>query len=125
IALCYGVRNHYKRVAKAIEQLEVDILPQLYSAKALDPSPRDPNAPTAVLLVNGFNGLGLATMLKIEQLFPGEFRNIVFVGVGEVDSALLRSHEEIEEVEKQIADDLLSYYDFASQLGFHPETRTG
>ena len=125
IAFCYSVRQHYRQVAKAIEQLEADILPQLYSAKSVEPVARDANAPTAVLLVSGFNGLGLATLLKVEQLFPNEFRNVVFVSVGEVDSSKLRSHEDIEEFEKQIEDDVLSYHDFASQLGFHPETRTG
>jgi amino acid transporter len=125
IALCYSVRRHYWRVSKAIEQLEADILPSLYAAEARPPMARDPNAPTAVLLVNGFSGLGLATLLKVEQLFPGEFRNVVFVSVAEIDSSLLKSHEEIEKAEQEIKDDLLSYYDFASQLGFHPEVRTG
>ena len=48
-----------------------------------------------MLLANGFNGLGLATMLSVQQLFPNEFHNVVFVGVGEVDSSQLKSHEEI------------------------------
>src|SRR5437868_3393128 len=76
------------------------------------------------LLVSGFNGPGLATMLMVRQLFPNEFRNIVFIGVAEVDSSLLKSHEEIEQLEKQVSDDLLSYCEFASQIGFHPELRT-
>ena len=62
------------------------------------------NAPTAVLLVKGFDGLGLATLIAIQQLFPNEFRNIVFVCVGEVDSSMLKSHEDIEAFEKKIAD---------------------
>jgi amino acid transporter len=125
VALCYFVREHYLKVGRAVQQLEADILPRLYAAKAMEPAPRDPEAPTAVLLVNGFNGLGLATLLMVRQLFPNEFRNMVFVGVGEVDSALLKSHEELEELDKRMQDDMLSYCEFASQLGFHPELRTG
>ena len=45
IALCYGVRRHYERVSKAIEQLEADILPKLYAAKRHEPAKRDPEAP--------------------------------------------------------------------------------
>jgi len=45
--------------------------------------------------------------------------------VAEIDSSLLKGHDEIEKAEQEIKDDLLSYYDFASQLGFHPEVRTG
>ncbi len=124
-ALCYFVREHYVRVGRAVQQLEADILPKLYAAKAMEPAPRDPEAPTAVLLVNGFNGLGLATLLMVQQLFPNEFRNVVFVGVGEVDSALLKSHEEVDALDKRMHEDMLSYCEFASQLGVHPELRTG
>ena len=55
--------RHYERVARAIQQLEADILPQMYAAAEHAPATRDPNAPTAVMLVNGFSGLGLATLM--------------------------------------------------------------
>ena len=64
-------------------------------------------------------------MIAIQQLFPNEFRNIVFVSIGEVDSSMMKSHEDIEEFEKKIADDVRRYYDYAAQGGLHPETRTG
>ncbi len=126
IALCYFVREHYAHVGKAVQQLEADILPKLYEAKAIEePAPPDPEAPTAVLLVNGFNGLGLATLLNVRRLFPNEFRNVVFIGVGEVDAQFLKSRDELDRLEKHLHDDLLSYCEFASQLGFHPELRIG
>src|SRR6202158_3933709 len=86
IAACCVVRNHYERVARGIEQLEADILPQLFGAAANEPGPRHANAPTAVLLVNGFSGLGLATLTSLAQLFENQFRNVVFVSVGEIDA---------------------------------------
>jgi amino acid transporter len=125
IGFCVIVKRHYKRVEKAIDELEAEIGPKTHPARAVPAPQRDPNAPTAVLLVKGFNGLGLATLLAIGKLFPNEFRNVVFVGVGEVDSAMMRSHEEIEEFEKKMADDVRSYYDYAAQIGLHPETQTG
>jgi amino acid transporter len=125
IGACYLVHSHYSRVGKAIEQLEADILPKLYSAKKLEPAARDPEAPTAVLLVNGFNGLGLATLLAVTQLFKDEFRNVVFVGVGEIDSGLLKGPEEVKQLEARMAEDLQEYCQFASDLGMHPELRAG
>jgi K+ transporter len=125
VAFCFVVRGHYDLVARAVEKLEADILPKLYTANPVEPGLRDPDAPTAVLLVSGFNGLGLATMLQLEELFPRQFRNIVFVGVGEVDSSQMRSHEQIEMLESRMADDLQSYCDLAGQLGFHAEQRAG
>jgi amino acid transporter len=125
IAACYLVRSHYDRVGHAIEQLEADLLPRLYSAKKLEPAARDPEAPTAVLLVNGFNGLGLATLLAVTQLFKDDFRNVVFVGVGEVDSGLLKGPEEVKQLEQRMAEDLQEYCQFAADLGMHPELRAG
>ena len=53
---------HYARVQKAIDQLEAEILPQILPRSRRQPAPARSRAPTAVLLVNGFNGLGLATL---------------------------------------------------------------
>jgi amino acid transporter len=123
IAACCVVRNHYERVARGIEQLEADILPQLFGAAAKEPGPRDANAPTAVLLVNGFNGLGLATLTSLAQLFENQFRNVVFVSVGEIDAALIKGPEELARLEAQLDDDLLEYCRLAADLGFHAEFR--
>jgi amino acid transporter len=125
IALCYFVRRHYRLVSKAIEQLEADVLPEFFAAQVKQAAKRDPDAPTAVLLVNGFNGLGLATLTKIPKLFKGQFPNVVFISVGEVDSALLKGPEEVRQLEQQITDDMLEYCRLASDLGFHAELRTG
>ncbi|MGO9453376.1 MAG: APC family permease [Candidatus Binataceae bacterium] len=125
VSACYMVRRHYARVARAIDRLEVEILPQLFNATARERLPRDPDAPTAVLLVNGFNGLGLATLTTLARLFDNQFRNVVFVSVGEVDSALLKSPHEVQQLEAKVADDLLEYCQLASDLGFHAELRTG
>ena len=122
-AACYLVRRHYERVKRAIERLEVDVLPQLFSAPAKQAASRDPALPTAVLMVNGFNGLGLATLTSIATLFPDQFRNVVFISVGEVDSALFKGPEELQQLEARIADDLLEYCQFAADLGFHAELR--
>jgi amino acid transporter len=125
ILACYMVRRHYRLVAKAIEQLEADILPRIFSVPGKKPAPRDASAPTAALLVNGFNGLGLATLTTLPRLFDGHFNNVVFVSVGEVDSALLKGPEEVERLEKQVADDLDEYCKLANDLGYHAEVCTG
>jgi hypothetical protein len=60
----------------------------------------------------------------IPRLFDGQFRNLVFIGVGEVDSALLKGPEEVKELEQSVADDLLEYCRLAADLGFHSELRS-
>ncbi len=125
ILACYLVRSHYNSVSKVIQQLEADILPQMFAGATKTAPERDPEAPTAVVMVNGFNGLGLATLMKLPRLFGGQFRNVVFVSAGEVDASSLKGPEELEQLEKQLADDMLEYCRLASDLGFHAEFRTG
>ena len=45
----------------------------------------DLKAKTAAVLENGFNGLGLHTLFAVLRMFPGGFRNFVFVQVGVID----------------------------------------
>jgi amino acid transporter len=123
IALCYAVRHHYRYIAQAIEQLEADILPEIFAAKESPPEMYDPTAPTAVLLVNGFNGLGLATLLTLRRLFRDQYRNVIFVGVGEVEASRMKGPEEVRQLEQQVADDLSEYCRFATDLGLHSELR--
>jgi amino acid transporter len=124
VLVCYTVRRHYAKVSRAIDQLEVEILPQIFNATAKKAPPRDLGAPTAALLVNGFNGLGLATLTILPRLFDGQFKNVVFISVGEVDSGLLRTPEEVQQLESKVADDLSEYCQLAADLGFHAELRT-
>jgi amino acid transporter len=126
IAACFAIRRHYERVGGIVRQLEADILPQLFAAAEEKPAASfDRSAPTAVLLVNGFSGLGLATLVAVPRLFEAQFRNVVFVSVGEVDSALLKGREQVEQLEQQLADDLSEYCRLAADLGFHAELRAG
>jgi hypothetical protein len=126
VALCHLVRRHYRLVTKAVEQLEADLLPDIYAAASVKvPTKRDANAPTAVLLVDGFNGLGLPTLIKIPRLFKGQFHNVIFVSVGEIDASLLEGQEEVDQLERQIADDMCEYCQLAADLCFHAEVRSG
>jgi amino acid transporter len=125
ISLCVIIRGHYDRISRVIAQLEVDILPQLFAADRKPPPLLDRAAPTAVMLVNGFNGLGLATLISVCRLFEDHFKNAVFVRVAEVDSAIFKGKEEVEARQKEVADDLNEYSRFARDLGLYPEVRAG
>jgi len=125
IGFCMVVQAHYARVSRAVERLEVDLVPQLFAAAQKPKGDFDPDSPTAVLLVSGFNGLGLATIVSLPRLFGQQFRNLVFVSVGEVDSGLFKSHQEVEALERSLMDDLEEYSKFASDLGFHSTVRLG
>jgi len=122
IAVCFTIRRHYATVRRHLRKLDESLLdlPLAPLAEVPHPSPR---SPTAVLLVESFSGLGVHTFLWIQRIFPEQFRNIVFVSVGLVDSAQFKGVGELEALERRVKRDLDRYADFARRLGFYAECR--
>ena len=56
----------------------------------------DPNEHTAVILVGGYSGLGVHTLLNSIRFVPNHFKNMVFISVGVVDSGNFKGVEELE-----------------------------
>jgi hypothetical protein len=77
----------------------------------------DPKAKTAVLLVNGFNGVGLHTLFGVVRLFGGVFKNFVFLEVGMVDAGNFKGIAEMEGLKAQVNLDLNRYVKFMNQQG--------
>jgi len=46
----------------------------------------DPSTPTAVFLVEANRGVGMHTLLWVQRMFPGHYKNFVFLCAGEVDA---------------------------------------
>src|SRR6185295_9526937 len=81
----------------------------------------DPKAKTAVLLVNGFNGLGLHILLGVMRMFPGVFKNFVFVQVGVVDAGNFKGAAEIENCKRNSNAEIQRYVNYMVQHGFYAE----
>ena len=121
IGLCLYIRYHYREAEKALRRLD-DILLQLPLPD--DPSPvpaRDANAPTAVFFVNGYNGLGIHSVLAVPRLFGTHFKNFVFVGVGVIDSSRFKGLGELENLRCQTEESLEKYVSFVKRQGYYAE----
>ena len=81
----------------------------------------DLKAKTAVVLVNGFNGLGLHTLFGVLRMFPGVFKNFVFVQVGVVDAGNFKGAAEVENLKRHIEQGNQRYVDYMRQRGFCAE----
>jgi hypothetical protein len=81
----------------------------------------NPQAKTAVLLVNGFNGLGLHTLFGATRLFDGIFKNFIFVQIGIIDAGNFKGVEDVETLEDQCRKDINKYVHFMRKQGFHAE----
>jgi hypothetical protein len=88
------IRRHYARVRRLADELERG---RRWQIKELDTAPPDPDpaAATAVFLVGNNRGVGLTMIERVEALFPGHFRNHVYVGVGTVDTESYGSEQSI------------------------------
>jgi amino acid transporter len=86
IAVCLAIRRHYDAARAQLRKAD-----QLFDVKVpwdeSRPGPAlDPQAPTAVMFVGKHRGVGLHALLAVLRMFPGHYRNFIFVSVGEVDA---------------------------------------
>jgi hypothetical protein len=117
-----GVQRHYRRTEISLKKLD-----SLVTAAAESPGDTSATAPTpafnqdaktAVVFVNGYNGLGLHTLFSIIRLFGAEFRNFVFVQVGVVDAGNFKGSEEASRLEAHIKREVERYVDYMRRHGY-------
>ena len=122
VSLCVLIRRHYRRVRAHLATLDETLLDL-----PMPPPKREPElsteGPTAIVLVEGYTGLGVHTFLSLQRLLPHHFRNIVFVSVGLVDSAQFKGVGEIEALEEKVRGDLVQYTQLAERAGAYAEYR--
>ena len=81
------------------------------------------DGPTAIVLVESYNGLGVHTLLSVQRLFPRHFRNFVFVSAGLVDSAQFKGVDELGALENKVRTDLEQYVKLSERMGLYAEYR--
>jgi len=120
-AVCVVIRRHYDAAQLAVRRLD-DVLttvPVVPSEQG--PITRDPSAPTAVMLVSGYNGLGIHALLAVPRLFGGHFKNVVFVSVGVIDSSRFKGSAEVGNLRASTEEGLQRYVRLARSGGLHAE----
>lgn len=117
VAVGMGIRRYYNGVTRRISKLNeimTQLPPQQDSASTAAP---ESDAPTAAVLVGGFNGLGMHTLLNAYRFAPGYFKNVVFMGVGVVDSGSFKGAETLDDLRKHTEDSLGKYVDLVRGWG--------
>jgi len=122
IMVCILVRRHYSRVNGMMKRLDV-VMAQVQQMAGKQEAPaRDESAPTAVLFVRNFGGLGIHSFLNIHRFFPNYFKNFVFISIGVVDWKNFKGAKEIKNLEGHIAGELKKYVRLSNNFGFYAET---
>lgn len=122
IGVCYAIRAHYRKVRRGIRQLE-EILMDIPAAAPYNNEPLNPGNMTAILLVSGFNGFGLHTLLSIVRYFPNVYKNYIFISVAEVDSGSFKGIAELKALEEATKKELKKYVTVTRKHGFPADYR--
>jgi amino acid transporter len=108
IWICYSIKRHYGETRSRLERAD-RVFARRVVEKAKPPPPLDAKAPTAIFLVGGSLGSGMHSLLWVRRLFPGQFRNFLFVRAGEVDTQSFGGEERLHHLTEEV-DTSLHYY---------------
>ncbi len=125
VAAAFRVKRHYSQTQKQLQRLD-----ELVPAAMLDangphtrpPATCDPNARTAIFLVNGFNGLGLHTLLAVVRMFPKVYSNFIFLQVGVLDAGTFKGAAEVDNLRDHSRREAERYAAYMRREGFYAES---
>jgi amino acid transporter len=115
-ALCLYIRTHYRETKRAIQSVDEVFASQPFGPEGGLVEP-DPNAQTAVFIVGNSRGGGLHALLWVQRMFPGHFKNFLFVNARTVDSHAYGGEGAMEQMREDAARTLEFFVDFCQSHG--------
>jgi hypothetical protein len=110
------IRRYYRSVTKRLKSLN-ESLGTIEIKTEPTKAPLRPQEPTAAILVGGYSGIGVHTLLNSLRFVPHHFKNIVFISVGVVDSGNFKGAEAVDDLRNFTEDALEKYVDLARRMG--------
>ena len=125
IVLSFLIRRHYRNVEGLLRRLDelLTMLPVVTVPSEQEPVLRK-DVPTAVILVSGYNGMGMHVFFSVVRAFPGIFRNFVFLSAGVIDSSKFKGVEEVVNLGVDLKEQLNKYVEFVRGHGYYAEARS-
>ena len=115
-ALCIYIRNHYREAKRAIQSVD-----QVFAHQPFGPCKGriepDPNEQTAVFIVGSSRGGGLHALLWVQRMFPGHFKNFIFVNARTVDAHVYGGEGAVEQMRAEAESTLKFFVDFCQSHG--------
>ncbi|HZZ72156.1 MAG TPA: APC family permease [Pirellulales bacterium] len=117
VTISFLIHAYYRQVVGKLKRLD-DTL-GLIDAPG-EPNDAEPvaNQPTAAILVGGYSGLGVHTLLNAVRFAPNHFKNVIFLSVGVVDSGNFKGAGAVDDLQQHTEQTLGKYVDLARRLGF-------
>jgi amino acid transporter len=120
------IKRFYGRTQKELTHLDtlVDVVEATRQENHLGAkrkrAPRyNPNARTAVILVGGYNGMGLHTLFNVVRLFGKGVKNFFFIQAGIIDAERFKGKDELEKLESHVQESLDKYVGYVRAQGFY------
>jgi amino acid transporter len=120
--LCLLVRTHYADTRARIARVDAAFADQP-PGDCADAPAIDPRRPTAVFIVGSSRGGGLHALLWVQRMFPGHFRNVVFISARAVDAHAYGGEGEIERLRASATATLNGFVDFCRSHGIPATSR--
>ena len=122
VVLCTVIRSHYRTVGQKLGELYQQ-LGSIPCDTQHRPEVPDPRKPTAVVMVGSYGGIGIHTVLNIFRVFPGHFKNLVFVSIGVIDSGGFKGEDSVDALKQRTGEALEKYMGLAAGLGIPAASR--
>jgi amino acid transporter len=114
IFACILIKKHYNSVKKLIKRLDKTF------DFPVEPTPDfkrkiDPDKPTAVFFIGSSIGEGMHTLLWAQRMFPGHFKNFIFLSVGIVDVDSYESDKALAKMQTKVEKRLRYFVNYSHQ----------
>ncbi len=112
----WAIHRSYGKVRQKLALADELFADAMKKTNATPPS-LDPSQQTAVFIVNSSLGSGMHALLWVLRLFPGVYKNFVFISVGEVDSGNFMEREDRQSLRRDVKRTLNHYVNYCHSHG--------
>ena len=125
VGVCVRIRAHYAWVSDCRRKIDEQFAIPAEELANIPPVSRYSDSATAVLLTTEHWGPTIHTLLWVQRLFAGRFRNILFVGVIEFDSRAMGASEALPRRTARLEGAMRQLEGFCAKHGLHADRQIG
>lgn len=121
VVMCLWVKRYYTRITVKLKSIDILLHAPEHTAKPITPTLLAPDQPTAVFLVSQHYGVGMHTLLWVVRMFPGHFKNFIFLSAGVVDVESFRGQDALQEMQTEVNENLNYFVNYCKNHGLAAE----
>ena len=108
VFLCFRIKRHYRTLNTKLALLYAN-LGDIPPGPSFSTDSIDSKKPVAAVLVGGYSGLGIHTTLAALRTFPNQFKGVLFIAAGVVDSSVMKEPDALDRLREKTRLDLDRY----------------